>query len=292
MQIPNYTIDKVKGAGHSPEDLMVMRFGEYLATREYLFQPHRHSFCHLVYFTRGKGTHSIDFVSFPVRPGQAYFMNPGQVHNWAFAGEVEGYIVNFSPRFFSLFLHDPRYLGQFAFFSGQCREQVIDLPESGQGPVVEIFEKILLEVNEDKTHGSDMIRVLLLQIFLLVSRQSDNNSVAHVHKPGLILLQNFRRLVEEHFLQQRLPKEYAAMLYVTPNYLNALSRDVLGISAGELIRERVILEAKRLLINAGMSISEIAYQLNFQDHSYFTKFFKKYAGVTPEVFRKQINSTE
>jgi len=59
-------------------------------------------------------------------------------------------------------------------------------------------------------------------------------------------------------------------------------------SAGELIRDRIILEAKRLLVNAKMSVSEIAHELNFVDNSYFSRFFKKYAGVTPEVFRKQI----
>ncbi|WP_242692211.1 helix-turn-helix domain-containing protein [Aridibaculum aurantiacum] len=78
------------------------------------------------------------------------------------------------------------------------------------------------------------------------------------------------------------------MLYVTPNHLNALCKDVTGRPAGELIRDRVLLEAKRLLINAKMSISEIALELDFTDNSYFTKFFKKYEGVTPEVFRKQI----
>jgi AraC-like DNA-binding protein len=61
---------------------------------------------------------------------------------------------------------------------------------------------------------------------------------------------------------------------------------MLGISAGELIRDRILLEAKRLLINLDLTISEIAYQLNFSDNSYFTKFFKKYTGQKPDEFRK------
>jgi AraC family transcriptional activator of pobA len=92
-------------------------------------------------------------------------------------------------------------------------------------------------------------------------------------------------LVNQHYVEKRLPKEYAAMLYVTPNYLNALCRDLLGKSAGQLIRDRILLEAKRLLVNTDISISEIAYRLNFKDNSYFTKFFKKYSGVTPEDFK-------
>ena len=64
----------------------------------------------------------------------------------------------------------------------------------------------------------------------------------------------------------------------------------MGVSAGTLIRERVILEAKRLLINLDLMVSEIADKLNFDDQSYFIKFFKKYEGITPEKFRK-LNTT-
>ena len=102
-----------------------------------------------------------------------------------------------------------------------------------------------------------------------------------------VLLDNFQTLIEQNFKSKKLPKEYAELLYITPNHLNALCKDKLGISAGELIRSRVVLEAKRLLVNKEISVTEIAYLLNFQDASYFVKFFKKYTEFTPEQFRKQ-----
>ena len=77
-------------------------------------------------------------------------------------------------------------------------------------------------------------------------------------------------------------------MYITPNHLNSLCKEFLGHSAGEIIRDRVILEAKRLLVIKDYSVSEIAYDLNFNDNSYFTKFFKKAVGITPEEFRKNI----
>ena len=78
------------------------------------------------------------------------------------------------------------------------------------------------------------------------------------------------------------------MLFITPNHLNALCKEHWGMQAGEVIRNRIILEAKRLLVNQQTSISEIAYTLNFKDNSYFSKFFKKSVGITPEEFRKRI----
>ena len=131
-----------------------------------------------------------------------------------------------------------------------------------------------------------MIRILLLQVFVMVSRQVKTEPQEQQKKPCYTVLRNFQQLVNEHYRTLKLPNEYAALLYVTPNYLNALCKDLLGKPAGEIIRDRIILEAKRLLSNADMNVGGIANQLNFQDNSYFTKFFKKYTNRTPEEFRK------
>jgi len=128
-----------------------------------------------------------------------------------------------------------------------------------------------------------------VQLFLLVQ------SGIAVGKPALPaavtqkqqVMGSFRKLLDQNYKTMRLPSEYAAMLFVTPNHLNVLSRDLLGRSAGEVIRDRVLLEAKRLLTNAGMTGAQIAGELNFQDNSYFNRFFKKYEGVTPEEFRRK-----
>ncbi|MHA4808680.1 AraC family ligand binding domain-containing protein [Flavitalea flava] len=80
-QLPNYSIERIRGEAPIPEEIIAMRFGEYLSTRNYLFHAHRHTFYHVVYFSKGAGRHSIDFAGFPVEPGQIYFMNPGQVHH-------------------------------------------------------------------------------------------------------------------------------------------------------------------------------------------------------------------
>jgi len=128
-----------------------------------------------------------------------------------------------------------------------------------------------------------------MQLFLIVDSSCAGNIKKSVPQQKQVLLQNFRRLIDQHYLSIKLPREYADLLYVTPNHLNALCQDLLGKTAGEVIRDRILLEAKRLLTNADMTVSQIAYDLNFQDNSYFNRFFKKYVGVTPDEFRKQLN---
>lgn len=271
---------------HQHEDLLVSRFAPYLQKHQNLSLPHKHTFYHVVLFTQGGGSHAIDFKSFAVKPYQIYFMAPGQVHRWNFDGPVDGYIINFSASFFQSFLLRPDYLDSFPFFSGNVDDEVINLHEASQQPITGLFEQLITESSETGKLSMDLIRAQMLQLFILVARQSANNN--HISTPNYnyTLLQSFRKLADKNFATMRLPKDYAALLYITPNHLNALCNDMLGKSAGEVIRDRVILEAKRFLVNLDLTITNIAGKLNFADNSYFTKFFKKYTGQTPEDFRK------
>jgi AraC-like DNA-binding protein len=145
---------------------------------------------------------------------------------------------------------------------------------------------MLMEINEAKEESLDVIRLKLLELFIKVDRSSSSKKNNSTPRQKMVLLRNYQQLIDKYFRTIRLPKEYAELLYVTPNHLNALCQDLVGKTAGDLIRDRVLLEAKRLLTNADMTITEIAYDLNFQDNSYFNRFFKKNVGVTPDEFRK------
>ncbi|PZF74915.1 helix-turn-helix domain-containing protein [Taibaiella soli] len=284
--IPVYDICSLNGQNHVYEGIMVQPFSDYLKVHEHLFAPHRHAFYHLVFFTQGAGFHTVDFQRFDVAVGQVYFMIPGQVHSWNFEGEMEGYIVNFSEDLFHPFLSDGKYLEQFHFFRGVVADSVIQLDDSAQQKLTGLFEDVLKEVKKADTFTLDIVRCKMLELFVTVARNAAQRVVKKVPQQNQLILFQFRKLVDSYYAEKRLPKDYAAMLYITPNHLNALVSDLLDKSAGEVIRDRILLEAKRLLINADLSISEIAYQLSFTDNSHFTKFFKKYTGATPEEFRK------
>lgn len=285
--LPIYAINTLKSTPVPQKDFVADRFTHYLDEHKNLHFPHKHSFYHFVYFSKGLGKHSIDFISFNVEAGQIYFMIPGQVHSWEFEVQPDGYIVNFSEEYLNALIADPRYVDQFNFFSGNANEQVITIPKEDRHQVEQILETVVREGNSKEELKDDFARTALIQLFILVSRYTTKAN-GNEKNYNSLLLKNFQKLIDLHYKEKRLTKDYAGMLYVTPNHLNALSKDITGRSAGELIRDRIILEAKRLLVNAKLSVSEIANELDFVDNSYFSKFFKKYVGVTPEVFRKQI----
>lgn len=283
--IPVYDIKYF--SAYKNDGILVSRFGSYAQQHQHLHTAHRHSFYHLVFFTKGSGQHQIDFDTFEVKPNLIYFMVPGQVHSWNFSSEPDGYIINFSATYFSDLLLKQDYLGKFSFFSGSTHQQVLNLTEQASDKVVDIFEQMLREGENHKPWQDDLVKVLLLQLFIEIERTV--NAVHHSPNNPYndTILRNFQQLIEQNYANLKLPKQYAALLYITPNHLNALCNEFMGMSAGKMIRNRILLEAKRLLINLDLRVAEVAYQLNFEDQSYFVKFFKKYEGLTPDKFRKQ-----
>jgi len=269
------------------DEIMVSRFSDYFNLHhKNLDHPHRHNFYHLVYFTEGSGNHTIDFTKFEVQPRQIYFMHPGQVHSWDFDGKVEGFLVNFTDSFFQSFLLKVNYIDSFSFFRGIAPAYVLNLTDETDRRIVPIFRGLLGQASL-KTHCSmDLMRVMLLEIFLRIEQENPKQYAnKSIHYQNDSILDNYHKLIEKHFLEFHLPGHYADLLSVTPNHLNAICKEHLGMKAGDLIRKRILLEAKRLLVNLELTISQVAYTLNFSDNSYFTKFFKRHTGQTPEEFR-------
>ena len=199
-----------------------------------------------------------------------------------------GAFLNFSENFFRSFLLDPVYLDKFSFFSGAAESGVVFLPASAQNTIKGIFENILTALSGNNRRSDDLVRVYMLEIFSITAGYTKANALPGKLMHGQSLVHAFRKLVNEKFLQLRLPKDYATLLFTTPNRLNSMCRQVMGKPAGVIIRERILLEAKRLLVNADLNISEIAHYLGFTDHSHFSRFFKSSTGENPEGFRKRI----
>ncbi|UII25646.1 AraC family transcriptional regulator [Fulvivirga maritima] len=265
--------------------ILVDHFAAYLDKNRNMVFPHRHSFYHIVIFTQGSGYHTIDFEKFDVIPGQIYFMDPGQIHSWHFSDDVDGYVINFDKGYYESFLLISDSIDNFSFFNGIAHDGVIQLPPPLLKQATTLSESLYQQVNHTQPVYWDLTKTILLHLLMLVEQVHTKTTTG---QPGsnYALLKNFQRLIEKNFATSRLPNEYAAELNVTPNHLNVVCKEHLGHSAGEEIRNRIILEAKRLLVVNTLSISEIAYSLTFKDNSYFSKFFKKHTGMTPEEFRK------
>lgn len=130
-----------------------------------------------------------------------------------------------------------------------------------------------------------MLAFLTGQLLLVIKRNYKAKGKDHVTND---LINRFKELVNQHFKTNRSVSHYAELMATTPGHLNDTVKKMTGKTAGSIIHERVLLEAKRLLYHSYLSIKEISIQLNFEDPSYFNRFFRTHAGSTSEQFRNSI----
>jgi len=284
-EIPTFSICSLDAAKSPSNDLAFYQLREFLNVNKKLVFPHRHSFYQVLYITHGGGTHIIDFKAYPVEKGTMFFLAPGQIHEWLFDDETEGVLINFSEAFFSNFLANRHYTRDFTFFIGNGAHSVVDVKDETTF-ITATLNNVSSEYDQHELSRFDVIRVLLLHLFIVLNRKITTTAIAPGDQNYQAQIRNFELKIEEYYLTKRLPKDYAAMLFITPNHLNAVCKQIKGIPAGKLIRDRVLLEAKRLLVNSDKNISEISNLLNFENNSYFSRFFKQYEGLTPEEFKK------
>jgi AraC family transcriptional activator of pobA len=272
--------------GRVHPDICAGPFADYHNICEKLVIPHQYDFYQIVLIVSGDGKKIIDLEQFDIVPGRLYFVAPGQVHSWNFSGRPDGYAINFTEKIFRSYISSQFYLEQFPFLRGIAKNCLFDPDKETLKDIKHFIKRIVSEVKKKDTFSTDIICFNLISLFISISRNNPLSLNKQIPGQKQLVLYNFRSLVDQHYIQKRLPKEYAAMLHMTPVQLNAICKDLTGSAAGSIIRDKILLEAKRLLVSTDINISEIAYRLNFSDNSYFTKFFKKYTGLTPEEFRK------
>lgn len=227
-----------------------------------MVQPlHRHDFYYLLALTSATGTHTIDFVSYPVNNHSLFLLRPGQVHDISLSPDSSGYLLQFNRSF------DPSPLLRTA-----ARQNHYAINTS-------LFENILEEFTSQNEHYEDVIKSYLHILFINLLREQTT---------PLILddLQTLQDLIEQHYTRHKQVSDYAALLHRSTYQLNSLTKQSLGKTCTDLINDHILLEAKRRLLATTNQVNEIAWQLGYEDNSYFIRFFKKHTGLTPEAYRQ------
>ncbi|MCG2792033.1 MAG: helix-turn-helix transcriptional regulator [Weeksellaceae bacterium] len=251
--------------------------------------PHKHSFFQILYVNSGSGIHYIDFQEWEIADNTIFFLSPAQVHDIRFtSGSPKGIMINFRAEFFNDFLSQKDFITSLPLFrknGKSCFRKV----EACKNEIESAFSKISDLATSKSIYSKSMIQTLILEVLLMISLKTEDENPEKESLNNNYLFVKFEKLLENHFMEAHYPKFYADHLSVTPNYLNTVCKKISGKTVGEIIRNRIVLEAKRFLVNSEYTISQIAYELYFEDNSYFTKFFKSNSGVTPAEFRKSIN---
>ncbi|WP_437920066.1 helix-turn-helix domain-containing protein [Sphingobacterium sp. LRF_L2] len=260
----------------SEEDLL---FHELIG-ENIIEKPHTHDFFIVIFFLEGGGTHTIDFISHTIKSKQIHLIFPGQLHQWHIEKGAFGYQLMVSRIWFQTLLSSLRFSS--AYYQ---RRPVWDLPTDVSQSLLHEFLSIQYELNARKV-SLEIIQTRTKLIGLLLDKLSEESGIEFtlLAIPPLIIA--FQKLVEKHFREKHTVAFYAHELHISPNYLNVMSQKHLEQPASTVIKDRLLLEAKRLLKISDRSIKDIVYELGFYDHASFTKFFKNLTAMTPSDFRR------
>lgn len=252
-----------------------------LRGENYIAKPHKHDFFIIILFDKGRGEHVIDFKHYEINDQQVHLVFPNQVHQWDIKEGTIGYQLMISRKWFEIFWSSLRYSTSY-----YQSHPVLEVPAAICEELLHEFKSIQAELKETKSVFWELVQARSKIIGLLVSKVIEANfrEVERFHSNAAIT--NFLNLVEQHFKQQRSVSFYADQLHISANYLNVVCQKSLNTTASSLIKDRVLLEAKRLLKVSEMSVKDIVYDLNFYDHASFTKFFKALTAMTPSEFRE------
>lgn len=265
-----------------PENFTIRELEQLLAGKDMVQDLHRHDFFLIMVLAKGAGDHEIDFIPYTLCDHTVFLMRPGQVHKHTIKAGSKGYLIQFKPDFY------PSSESQTLPFFRKCFNQNFFQLETHRIQKLLAIAHAIFEEEKDRQAGYQDIIQANLSIFLIeLSRQNQRlNASKNPQKLySQEILEEFLALLDTHVSEHRHVSEYAKMLNLSTYQLNAITKATLGKTCSDLIKEQWVLEAKRYLLATPSQVKEIAYQLGFEDISYFIRFFKKQTGLTPEAFR-------
>lgn len=229
--------------------------------------PHRHSFFSLVWFTEGAGFYVIDFEEHEIKQDRVFFVSPKQIHNWDYSENCKGYILTVDTTFGEEL--NLNYTFPYIDINGKAKDLLLG-----------IFPDLIANFEKRNDIGID-----IRYVYQLCERFAEQHNVQRHANNSYII--SFKKLISENHTQPHTIDWYADKLYLPADELNAICKEYTGTTAKQYLLDVRLTEAKRLLLYSDSNVNEIAFQLGFEDSSYFSRIFKKKTLLTPSDFLRK-----
>ncbi|SEJ37318.1 AraC-type DNA-binding protein [Dyadobacter sp. SG02] len=260
--------------------------------RNYL-SPNRREFYKILLITKGTGVFTMGLNTYYIEEPTLLFIHPNDIISWKnLSDESGGYYVLFKKSFINQHLQLKAVIDKFALFSEKSKS-VIRLTDDEVPRISQYFEKMQEEEIGRSAFGEDAMQAFL-QLLMVESMK-----VARYPKPDEVTedfthIHHFFNLLEKETaginysspIRIKTAKEFASSLQLHPNYLNQLLKKHTGQNASTHIRNRILDEAKALLVQTDWSLQDISHSIGFAEQPSFNLFFKKNTGYTPAEFRR------
>lgn len=238
----------------------------------------------------GEGEVKIDFGRHHLVPSTLMFLLPFQPFVIEQGKSFKGLLIEFSSEFFCIEKHRHEVSCNGVLFNSIYGPPFLAASPKLVADLQMVSENIFDEFAKGEGLSQEEMIFSYLKIFLIKASREKieyiDQETKQNNQPENSVLLNFQELIESNFQKQHSVAFYADKLFIQPNTLSKLTKRFYGKSPGQIIKERLMVEAKRMLYLTQNSVKEIAYGLGFDDPAYFNRFFKKWAQITPEEYRQ------
>ncbi|MBI9065229.1 MAG: helix-turn-helix domain-containing protein [Marinilabiliaceae bacterium] len=250
---------------------------------------HRVHFHLLMFFTKGSGSHLVDFKSYDLKKGDLLIITKEQVQAFNLNQEQEGYIILFTDQFLNKNLSQGDYFAFYRFFAMSKYPPIIGFDEKELVDLTPCMEGMVREYNREDNFAKVEIVRSLLKILLLSAERMARHNIQQPNSAEFKTFMLFQNLLSKEYTKTRDAIDYASTLNISYRQLNDICKEFTQKTAKAVIDGFVILEAKRKLSQIDLPIKEISYSLGFDEPTNFVKYFKKQTRLSPKLFREQIS---
>lgn len=249
----------------------------------------RKNYYSLILMLKGKSHLKADLSEYSLDNGTMICLSPYQPFMLSSDDECTGWMLNFHPDFFCTYRHQNEIETEGVLFHNFHQAPFFKLSQD------KIFLNLLGQMSRELAGNAiaqHEVLVAYLKIFLIEAvrqkKNFDSENVPGITSDRTEVVQNLLDAIENNFCKVHTPQGYGEILNVTPKTLGRISRKYLDKTLTELITNRVLIEAKRELYLTSKSVKQVSALLGYQDEFYFSRFFKKKVGVSPDVYRKTV----
>jgi AraC family transcriptional activator of pobA len=261
----------------------------YINCYPLIAKSHSHDFYSVLLFTKGKGTMRICNETYKVQPQTICLIAPDQIHSFEGLENSEGIIFFFCQDFYVEEFSFTRLLNVFSY-TAKIENNVcmpcIALTDKEYVPISSTINSVNYEYESYSANNNSasvirsLLNIMLLRLSDLYEMKSENSN-----KTDSVLVHSLVHLIDSYFIREHHLGFYSSTLNISERQLNDICNKYFNCGLKNILQDRLMQKARKLLLSSDLTVAEIAYKLNFEDNSYFTKVFKNKTGLTPGRFR-------
>lgn len=248
-------------------------------------EAHRDDYYMFMFLEKAQIAFAVDFEDVELCAGSVFYIRPGQVHFASSVQEAKGWSLAID----AMLIDDACK----KLFEGQLSTQKPLILDTHVLTIIRQTTQLLHAARQMKpTEFTNKITLDLANVFIgIIAEQyaQQQEGLQHNKSRSAQIVHRFKGLLSENFKTIKSPSEYVRMLNYSLSHLNESVKNTTGVPVSYWIHQQVVLEAKRLLYYTNLDIKEIAFQLGYEDHTYFTRLFTKTVGLSPSAFRQKFH---